>query len=127
LAASKPSELAVVGKTGEGVRSTSFETPGPAAVAAPVDVELLDAALDALRRRALEGAEIVCIVNWGAADGTGRETEVVRLPRQNAGSQTPSETPNVAADSFVAPQAPTAPSAVEVRASSTFPDASVLR
>jgi hypothetical protein len=120
-------ELAVVGKAGEGVRSTSFEAPGAAPVSAPVDAELLDAALDALRRRALEGAEIVCIVNWGAADGTGRETEVVRLPRQNAGSQAPSETPNVAADSVVAPQTPTAPSAVEVRASSTFPDASVLR
>ncbi|MBQ7815062.1 MAG: hypothetical protein IJ387_11295, partial [Thermoguttaceae bacterium] len=106
---------------------TSFEARGAATSAAPADAELLDAALDALRRRALEGAEIICIVNWGAADGTGRETEVVRLPRQNAGSQAPSETPNVATDSFVAPRAPTAPSAVEVRASSTFPDASVLR
>lgn len=120
-------ELAAVGKAGEGVRPTSFEARGAATSAAPADAELLDAALDALRRRALEGAEIVCIVNWGAADGTGRETEVVRLPRQNAGSQAPSETPNVATDSFVAPRAPTAPSAVEVRASSTFPDASVLR
>lgn len=120
-AASTSNELAAVGKTGEGVRPTSFETPGSASVAAPVDVELLDAALDALRRRALEGAEIVCIVNWGAADGTGRETEVVRLPRQNVGSQAPLGTPNVATDSFVVPQAP------EVRASSTFPDASVLR
>ncbi|MBQ9799325.1 MAG: trypsin-like peptidase domain-containing protein [Thermoguttaceae bacterium] len=126
LAASKPS-AAVAGKTGEGVRSTSFEAPGVAAVSAPVDAELLDAALDALRRRALEGAEIVCIVNWGAADGNDRETEVVRLPRQNAGSQAPLGTPNVATDSFVVPQAPTAPSAVEVRASSTFPDASLLR
>ncbi|MBQ7028765.1 MAG: hypothetical protein IJN32_00845 [Thermoguttaceae bacterium] len=83
---------------------------------------MLDAALEALRRRALEGAEIVCIVNWGAADGNDdRETEVVRLPRQNAAAQAPLGTPNVATDSFVVPQAP------EVRASSTFPDASVLR
>ncbi len=109
-------------KTGEGVRSTSFEAPGAASVSAkPADAELLDAALDALRRRALEGAEIVCIVNWGSADGAGRETEVVRLPRQNADSQAPLGTPNVSTDSFVVPQAP------EVRASSTFPDASVLR
>ena len=109
-------------KTGEGVRSTSFEAPGAASVSAkPADAELLDAALDALRRRALEGAEIVCIVNWGSADGAERETEVVRLPRQNADSQAPLGTPNVSTDSFVVPQAP------EVRASSTFPDASVLR
>ncbi len=128
LVASNPNASTVaVGKTGEGVRPTSFETPGSASVPAPVDAELLDAALDALRRRALEGAEIVCIVNWGAADGTGRETEVVRLPRQNAGSRAPLGTPNVATDAFVVPQAPNAPSAVEVRASSTFPDASVLR
>lgn len=128
LVASNPNASTVaVGKTGEGVRPTSFETPGSASVPAPADAELLDAALDALRRRALEGAEIVCIVNWGAADGTGRETEVVRLPRQNAGSRAPLGTPNVATDSFVVPQAPNAPSAVEVRASSTFPDASVLR
>ena len=132
LVASNPNASTVaVGKTGEGVRPTSFETPGsasvPAPVVAPADAELLDAALDALRRRALEGAEIVCIVNWGAADGTGRETEVVRLPRQNAGSRAPLGTPNVATDAFVVPQAPNAPSAVEVRASSTFPDASVLR
>lgn len=123
LAASTPS-AAVAGKTGEGVRPTSFEAPGAAAISAPVDAELLDAALDALRRRALEGAEIVCIVNWGAADGNERETEVVRLPRQNAASKAPLGTPNVATDSFVVPQAP---SAVEVRASSTFPDASLLR
>lgn len=111
-----------VAKTGEGVRPTSFEAPGIASVSAtPADAELLDAALDALRRRALEGAEIVCIVNWGSADGAGRETEVVRLPRQNADSQAPLGTPNVSTDSFVVPQAP------EVRASSTFPDASVLR
>ena len=121
LVASTPNDRAAVGKVGEGVRPTSFEAPGAAAVSAPADAELLDAALDALRRRALEGAEIVCIVNWGAADGTGRETEVVRLPRQNAGSQAPLGTPNVATDSFVVPQAP------QVRASSTFPDASVLR
>ncbi|MBQ6827305.1 MAG: trypsin-like peptidase domain-containing protein, partial [Thermoguttaceae bacterium] len=132
LVASNPNASTVaVGKAGEGVRPTSFETPGsasvPAPVVAPADAELLDAALDALRRRALEGAEIVCIVNWGAADGTGRETEVVRLPRQNAGSRAPLGTPNVATDAFVVPQAPNAPSAVEVRASSTFPDASVLR
>lgn len=120
-AAPTSTEITAVGKTGEGVRSTSFETPGPAPVSAPADAELLDAALDALRRRALEGAEIVCIVNWGAADGKGRETEVVRLPRQNADAQAPLGTPNVATDSFVVPQAP------EVRASSTFPDASVLR
>lgn len=120
-AAPTSTEIAVAGKTGEGVRSTSFEAPGSAPVSAPADVELLDAALDALRRRALEGAEIVCIVNWGAADGAGRETEVVRLPRQNADAQAPLGTPNVATDSFVVPQAP------EVRASSTFPDASVLR
>ncbi|MBR2005191.1 MAG: trypsin-like peptidase domain-containing protein, partial [Thermoguttaceae bacterium] len=125
-AASTSNELAAA-KTGQGVRPTSFETLGTAPVSAPVDAELLDAALEALRRRALEGAEIVCIVNWGAADGTGRETEVVRLPRQNAGSRAPLGTPNVATDAFVVPQAPNAPSAVEVRASSTFPDASVLR
>ncbi len=120
-AASTSNELAAAVKTGQGVRPTSFETLGAAPVSAPVDAELLDAALEALRRRALEGAEIVCIVNWGAADGNGRETEVVRLPRQNAASQAPLGTPNVATDSFVVPQAP------EVRASSTFPDASVLR
>lgn len=120
-AASTSNDLAAAVKTGQGVRPTSFETLGAAPVSAPVDVELLDAALEALRRRALEGAEIVCIVNWGAADGNDRETEVVRLPRQNAGSQAPLGTPNVATDSFVVPQAP------EVRASSTFPDASVLR
>ena len=127
LVASPPTELAVVGKAGEGVRSTSFETRGPASGVAPADVELLDAALAALRRRALEGAEIVCIVNWGAADGTGRETEVVRLPRQNAGSRTELETSSAATDSFAAPQAPVEPNPVEVRASSTFPDVSVLR
>ena len=125
--ASVASESAFAGKAGEGVRPTSFETPGPASVSASADAELLDAALDALRRRALEGAEIVCIVNWGAADGNGRETEVVRLPRQNAASQAPLETPNVATDSVAVPQTPNGPSAVEVRASSTFPDASVLR
>ena len=121
-AAPTSTEIAAVAKTGEGVRPTSFEEPGASAVSAPVDAELLDAALEALRRRALEGAEIVCIVNWGAADGNDdRETEVVRLPRQNAAAQAPLGTPNVATDSFVVPQAP------EVRASSTFPDASVLR
>lgn len=121
LTASKPNELAAVGKTGEGVRSTSFETRGPVPDVASADAELLDAALEALRRRALEGAEIVCIVNWGGADGTGRETEVVRLPRQKAGSQAPRGTSNAATDSSDGPQA------VEVRASSTFPDASVWR
>ena len=120
-------EFAAVGKAGEGVRSTSFEARGPASGVAPADVELLDAALDALRRRALEGAEIVCIVNWGAADGGARETEVVRLPRQKAGSRTSLETSSVATDSFAAPQAPVAPTRVEARASSTFPDVSVLR
>ena len=121
-AASTSTAPIAAAKTGEGVRSTSFEAPGAASVSAkPADAELLDAALDALRRRALEGAEIVCIVNWGAAADAERETEVVRLPRQNADSQAPLGTPNVSTDSFVVPQAP------EVRASSTFPDASVLR
>lgn len=118
--------LASAQKTGDGVRPTSFETPGaPVAIAPNVengrDAELLAAALDALRRRALEGAEIVCIVNWGAADGTGRETEVVRLPRQ---SVAPLGTPNVATDPL---SPPPAPSDAGVRASSTFPDASLLR
>jgi hypothetical protein len=120
LPARNVDELAAVGKTGEGVRSTSFETRG-AALPASADVEQLDAALGALRRRALEGAEIVCIVNWGGAGGTDRETEVVRLPRQKVGSKASLETPDGATDSLVVPQA------AEVRASSTFPDASVWR
>ena len=40
-----------------------------------------ETALDSLRRRGMNGAEIVCIVNW--PDGSGvRETEVVRLPKR---------------------------------------------
>ncbi len=124
-AAKAPVALAAAKKAGDGVRSTSFEAPGavPTApnVGADRDAELLEAALDALRRRALEGAEIVCIVNWGAADGTGRETEVVRLPRQSAA---PLGTPNVATDPLAAPPAPTN---VGVRASSNFPDVGLLR
>ena len=45
--------------------------------------EQFESALDSLRRRGMEGAEIICIVNW--PDGSGvRETEVVRLPRRSA-------------------------------------------
>ena len=45
--------------------------------------EQFETALDSLRRRGMEGAEIICIVNW--PDGSGvRETEVVRLPRRSA-------------------------------------------
>ena len=45
--------------------------------------EQFETALDALRRRGMEGAEIICIVNWPDASGT-RETEVVRLPKRAA-------------------------------------------
>lgn len=43
--------------------------------------EQFESALDALRRRGMEGAEIICIVNWPDASGV-RETEVVRLPKR---------------------------------------------
>ena len=43
--------------------------------------EQFETALDALRRRGMEGAEIICIVNWPDASGV-RETEVVRLPKR---------------------------------------------
>ncbi len=66
------------------VRPTTF-----ANAPAPEEVEAFDheeaafeAGIDALRRRSLEGAEIICIVNWAADSGSQRETEVVRLPRR---------------------------------------------
>ena len=44
--------------------------------------EQFEAALDALRRRGMEGAEIICIVNWSDDANGARETEVVRIPRR---------------------------------------------
>ena len=46
--------------------------------------EQFEAAIDALRRRSMEGAEIICIVNWSSDPSAPRETEVVRLPKRTA-------------------------------------------
>ena len=46
--------------------------------------EQFEAAVDALRRRSMEGAEIICIVNWSSDPSAPRETEVVRLPKRTA-------------------------------------------
>ncbi|MDO4586800.1 MAG: trypsin-like peptidase domain-containing protein [Planctomycetia bacterium] len=53
---------------------------------------LLDAGLQELRKRQLEGAEIICVVNWPSVNGSNqnngsnptklRETEVIRLPKR---------------------------------------------
>jgi hypothetical protein len=69
-----------------GVRSTGYDNqPDPETVAAyEREEEAFNAAIDALRRRAMEGAEILCIVTWpgDAAGDEPRETEVVRLPKR---------------------------------------------
>jgi hypothetical protein len=69
-----------------GVRSTEYDNqPDPEKVAAyEREEEAFNAAIDALRRRAMEGAEILCIVTWpgDAAGDEPRETEVVRLPKR---------------------------------------------
>ncbi|MBQ9812630.1 MAG: hypothetical protein IJM54_04880 [Thermoguttaceae bacterium] len=65
--------------------------PDPQTVAAyEREEEAFNAAIDALRRRALEGAEIVCIVNWnGSANGEEpKESEVVRLPKRTIADPT---------------------------------------
>ncbi len=70
----------------ETIRSTTFE-PGYDAQTAEVfrlEEEQFEEALAALRRRGLEGAEIICIVNWGGETTGARESEVVRLPRRTA-------------------------------------------
>ena len=66
------------------VRPTTFaNAPDPEAVEAfDREEEAFEAGIDALRRRSLEGAEIICIVNWTSESGAARETEVVRLPRR---------------------------------------------
>ncbi len=67
------------------------EGPDPETVAAfEREEEEFNAALDTLRRSALEGAEIVCIVNRnGDAKGEEpKESEVVRLPRRTIADPT---------------------------------------
>ena len=46
--------------------------------------EQFEAGIDALRRRSMEGAEIICIINWSSDPNSNapKETEVVRLPRR---------------------------------------------
>lgn len=97
--------------------------PENAGVEADSNAELFEAGLDALRQKSLEGAEIICVVNWGSSNGeTPRETEVVRLPRrgaanvENAGNAAGVPIENVGATR----RAP-------VRASSTFPEGTLLR
>lgn len=70
----------------EMVRSTTFASgydPQTAEVFR-LEEEQFEEALAALRRRGLEGAEIICIVNWGGESTGSRESEVVRLPRRTA-------------------------------------------
>ncbi|MGN0911492.1 MAG: hypothetical protein ACI4NV_08790 [Thermoguttaceae bacterium] len=70
----------------ETIRPTTF-APGYDPQTAEVfrlEEEQFEEALAALRRRGLEGAEIICIVNWGGEATGSRESEVVRLPRRTA-------------------------------------------
>ncbi|MDO5309484.1 MAG: hypothetical protein Q4G03_08330 [Planctomycetia bacterium] len=69
------------------IRSTTFNAaPDPKQVEAfEREEEQFEAGIDALRRRSMEGAEIICIVNWNSDPNSNapRETEVVRLPRRS--------------------------------------------
>ena len=65
--------------------------PDPQTVAAyEREEEAFNAAIDALKRRALEGAEIVCIVNWNGGSNAEepKESEVVRLPKRTIADPT---------------------------------------
>ena len=63
------------------VRSTAFSNREQAE-AFNKEEEEFEAALDVIRRRGMEGAEIICIVNWAADPNAPRETEVIRVPRR---------------------------------------------
>jgi len=63
------------------VRSTTFSNREQVETFNKEEEEF-EAALDALRRRGMEGAEIICIVNWSNDANGARETEVVRIPRR---------------------------------------------
>ena len=78
--------VASASPTNDTIRSTTF-APGYDPQTAEVfrlEEEQFEEALAALRRRGLEGAEIICIVNWGGEASGSRESEVVRLPRRTA-------------------------------------------
>ena len=61
-------------------------TPNTSAAAANEvhNTVLLNAGLDELKKRQMEGAEIICIVKWPEKQSTGqtREMEVIRLPKK---------------------------------------------
>ena len=66
-------------------RNTFSNITSAAATVHPADNEndqLLNAGFDELRRRQLEGAEIICIVNWPDNSNGPRESEVIRLPKK---------------------------------------------
>jgi len=70
------------------VRSTNYASRQNDKITTSNDQEtrLFESSLDELRRLSLEGAEIICIVNWSAGSNATRtrETEVVRLPRRKS-------------------------------------------
>ncbi len=126
---SRAQEIPVVSREFDGsantneIRSTNYASRQNDRMATAIDQEtrLFESSLDELRRLSLEGAEIICIVNWGASSNEtrARETEVVRLPRRKSAVATNSrpfefalssgETPSTRASEetkFAAPNAP---------------------
>lgn len=102
--------VASASPTNETIRSTTF-APGYDSQTAEVfrlEEEQFEEALAALRRRGLEGAEIICIVNWGGESTGARESEVVRLPRRTALKNPAASSVELArTPQNVQPQAPT--------------------
>ena len=86
--------------------------------------EQFESALDSLRRRGMEGAEIICIVNW--PDGSGvRETEVVRLPRRS--TLTNPAAPGAGIELARNPEANRAPERADAPLTSSRPDVRVFK
>lgn len=86
--------------------------------------EQFESALDALRRRGMEGAEIICIVNWPGDAGSVRETEVVRVPRRTVLSN-PS-VPGAGVELADAPSASRAPNEVAATNATGAPETAPL-
>ena len=126
---SRAQEIPVVSREFDGsantneIRSTNYASRQNDRTATAIDQEtrLFESSLDELRRLSLEGAEIICIVNWGASSNEtrARETEVVRLPRRKFAVATNSrpfefalssgETPSTRAPEETKVAAPNAP------------------
>ncbi len=83
--------------TNTGVRPTAFASQNAAEAHAAYEreEEAFNAAMETLRKYALDGAEIVCIVNYANTDPNApKESEVVRLPKRTIAAR-PAASTNV--------------------------------